>query len=93
MKKFLKIFALAFVIEVILVFICSLASSFTTGYLLSFFLIVIDLISYPIILIDRTYPFYVMGPAYLALTLYIINISIHSIIIYTIVKGSKTKSI
>lgn len=92
MIKFLKIFALVFVIESVLSMVFILGQQFVDKPFSTIIAIMISILSLPVSLLDRTYPFYTPEPAVIAIPIYLLNVLVHSVIVYSIIKGRQSKS-
>ena len=80
MKKFIFIYAFIFLFDVII----QILKLFFHNTFLSFMNIIISL---PLVLIDRSYPFYAEGVALFGITLMLLNILIQTVIVFLIFKA------
>jgi phage shock protein PspC (stress-responsive transcriptional regulator) len=87
MKLFLKVLLSLFLFEllacIILVLIAQSASDTTVGSVVS---IGYNLLSFPIHLIDKSYPFFGKGPFYTVVLLYLCNLLLQTLLVWFIVR-------
>jgi phage shock protein PspC (stress-responsive transcriptional regulator) len=85
MKLFLKVLLYVFLFEllacIILVLIAQSASDTTVGSVVN---IGYNLLSFPIHLIDKSYPFFVKGPIYMVVLPYLCNLLLQTLLVWFI---------
>lgn len=90
MKLFLKIFGIVFFTEFVLLilsFFVLLQSN--SSFMKSAGNIIIDLLSLPLLLLDRSYPYYAMEPGWVIAVMIISTFLLHAFIAYTVYKSVK----
>ena len=80
MKKFMFLFVFIFLFEILI----QILKLFFNNIFLSIINVIISL---PLILIDRSYPFYAEGSIILGMSLFIVNVLLQTIIIYVVYKN------
>lgn len=95
MKFFLKIYISLFFLEVLLSILGQLIIIYNFNFLSVRWIVssINILISLPISLIDRRYPFYAQISVYQGFLLFLVNLLIHVIIVYLIFKIIKNRGI
>ncbi len=91
MKHFFKIFFTLFLIQIIIGF-TNLLSANLPEVIQQIFHLLNVLISLPLSMIDRTYPFYALGSLSFQIFLFVLNLSLQTLIVFLITKGINLKS-
>jgi len=91
MKHFFKIFFILLIIQIIIGF-TNLLNSNLPEIIQQIFHLLNVLISLPLSMIDRTYPFYALGSLSFQIFLFVLNLSLQTLIIFLISKGINLKS-
>lgn len=92
MKLFFKLLFIVIVLEIIVAISCTFIIQETSIQLLkSFCNIIIIFLSFPLYLIDRTYPFYAHGPAHFGFMITLINVLLQTSILYAFIRIIRKK--
>lgn len=94
MKLFFKLLFIIALLEVIIVISCtSIIEETSSQLLISLCSLLIIFLSFPIYIIDKSYPFYAQGSAGFGFLLMLVNVLLQTLILYGFIKiTSKTKN-
>lgn len=94
MKRFLKTFGIVFIAELLLIlFSFALIELSPNGVVRCVGHIIIDILSLPWMLIDRTYPYYAMEPGWFVAIMVITTLLLHSYIVCLVYKSVKKQPV